>query len=256
MIKKVFFRILFIPFHVFFKLIFFLNDLGFIKLKKIQKLKEKKNSYKGKKAIILGNGPSVDLKFCEKISKGDFIIFAANRIHLVYPETKFRPHYVVSSDPQVISDFGNEIKEQNSKEGIATFFAGRNYFNAINDLYLLFLNPFKFKSSPYYGLAGGGGSLFIAIQLAYYFGITEMYLYGVDHNFKFDLNNGLATGDNNHFIKDYRSGKKWIPPRTKLIEQSFRECDQFLLKKNGFLVNGTNGGKLNTLKRKNLNEIL
>lgn len=256
MIKKIIHRVLFLPIHFFLYTLFILNKLNIISLKKIEKIKKFKNIYKGKKAIILGNGPSVDLNFCENINKDDFIIFAANRIHLVYNQTKFKPHFVVSSDPQVISDFGKEIKEQNTKEGVITFFAGRKFFDPIIDLYLLFLNPFKFKKTPYFGLAGGGGSLFIAIQLAYYSGIKEMYLYGVDHNFKFDLSNGLAKGDNNHFIKNYRSGKKWIPPRTKLIEQSFKECDLFLRSKNGFLLNGTKGGKLNVLERRDLNEIL
>ena len=256
MIRKIIFRGLFLPIHLFFNFFFFLHQLGIIESRKIRNLKEKRGFYKGKKAIILGNGPSVDLEFCEKINKDDFVIFAANNIHLIYPETDFRPHHVVSSDPQVIADFGKEIKQKNSEEGISCFFAGRNYFSNIIDLYLLFLNPFKFKHTPYFGLAGGGGSLFIAIQLAYYFGITEMYLYGVDHNFNFKMNRGMATGDDNHFIKNYRSGKEWIPPRTKLIEQSFNACDIFLKNKNGFLKDGTKGGKLTILEKINLNEIL
>ena len=256
LIKKITVRILFLPIHFFILFLFFLDKINLFELEKMRKLKKLKNTFKDKKAIILGNGPSVDLDFCERIDKEKFIVFSANRIHLIYPETRFRPHYVVSSDPQVISDFGKEIKQANLKEGIKVFFAGRNYFNKIIDVYLLYLNPFKFKINPYFGLAGGGGSLFIAIQLAYYFGIKQMYLYGVDHNFKFSLNNGLANGDNNHFIKNYRSGKSWIPPRTKLIEQSFKKCDMFLRNENGFLFNSTNGGLLNVLERKDPNELL
>jgi hypothetical protein len=216
-------------------------------------LKEFENIHKNRKAIILGNGPSVKIEDLEKLALSGFIIFAANRIHLVYPKTSFRPNYVVSSDDQVISEFGSEIKNSNQN----VFFSQTNTLFKDKHILLHFRRPFKFYPNPYKGLSSGGGSLFIAIQLAYFMGIRKMYLYGVDHHFKFTYDKtGMTSGEGNHFIPNYRSNKKWIPPRTKLIESSFAICDEYLRREGGFLINSTKGGKLNNLERKGLNEIL
>ena len=89
-----------------------------------------------------------------------------------------------------------------------------------------------------------------------------MILYGIDHSFKFKLNTEKkdhyrnARGDNNHFIKGYRSGKPWCPPSTELIEQSLKSCDEFLRQSGGWLKNSARGGKLEVLERIDFDHVL
>ena len=64
-----------------------------------------------------------------------------------------------------------------------------------------------------------------------------------------------AYGEGNHFIKNYRSDKPWCPPETKLIEEAFQVCDQFLRTKGGWIKNATRGGKLEVLERTDFDQV-
>jgi hypothetical protein len=108
----------------------------------------------------------------------------------------------------------------------------------------------------------GGGTLIAAIQIGYFLGVRKFVLYGVDHNFDFKTEENAedefrsASGDDNHFIKNYRSGKNWCPPAMQLIEDSFSYADEMLRKEGGFLVNATRGGNLEVLERVELEDAI
>ena len=222
--------------------------------KKIEKLR---GVHSGKKAILLGNGPSVSYHDLEKFD--DYIIFACNRIHLAYEHTTFRPDYVLTSDEQVIADFSEDISKNN--QGIAkTIFVSKK-FSALSDFWFMLKkgNPFKFRLNVSNGLQSGGGTLISAVQLGHYMGIKEFYLYGVDHSFKFSTeSNGTssAVGEGNHFLKNYRAGKSWQPPTMDVVEDAFKKSDELLRTSCGFIKNATRGGKLDVLERINIDEIM
>ncbi len=120
--------------------------------------------------------------------------------------------------------------------------------------------PFIFSKDIKRIVMSGGGSLNVALQLGYHMGIKKFYLYGVDHSFKFEKNpektGSEVTGEGNHFIANYRSGKTWQAPRTDLTEETFIKLDKKLRENDGFLINATHGGKLEVLKRRQLKNIL
>ncbi|MEL4307328.1 6-hydroxymethylpterin diphosphokinase MptE-like protein [Joostella sp. CR20] len=240
-----------IPTNIAWKYVLYFLEKGYVHSLDYSKISNLKDFHKEKKAIICGNGPSVDIAFLEELSKReDYIIFCANRIHLIYNETEFRPDYVFTSDEQVIKDFGEEIISNNVNK---TFIISKKKPLIREDYtwgFILNHRPFRFQDDVLKGFSSGAGSLFPAIQLAYYMGINEMYLYGVDHNFKYTKRkDGMTNGEGNHFIKNYRNNKDWIPPTYDLVEQAFVECDNFLRKNGGMLLNATNGGKLEVLDR-------
>ena len=85
-----------------------------------------------------------------------------------------------------------------------------------------------------------GSVLIYSSQIARYMGIKKIYLYGVDHKVNFDKTSNktsTVTGEGNHFIKNYRSGKKWYPPKTAQIEEGLKICDRYLRKENGYIKN-------------------
>ena len=109
----------------------------------------------------------------------------------------------------------------------------------------------------------GGASLNVAIQLGYFMGIKHFVLYGVDHEFKYKTvpnpsYNDFCTarGDDNHFIKNYRTGKLWCPPHLEMIEKSLAWADRYLRQRGGWLINATRGGQLDVLERKNFDEVI
>lgn len=208
-----------------------------------------------KNVWIIGNGPSVSIKDLDKISLTKDIIVVANRFHLSYSKTKLRPTLVVSSDEQMIKDFGDEISRENTNAYVAfaTDFLGdlpnvNYFFRKYSKMSLSKKNNFS--------VINGGGSLFMGIQLLFELGFRNYYLYGIDHEFNFKILNDKAQGDGNHFIKNYRSGKKWIPPRVKQIEKSFSIIKEELYQNNGTILNLSRKTKLNVIERRGLNEIL
>ena len=133
---------------------------------------------------LIGNGPSVLLSDLEKIPDRDIKI-VANRFHLVYSKTNFRPDIVVSNDEQVIRDFGAEICGANL--GLFVAFAVRQWCNMNANLYFRSFLPIRFVKKERFVYGNGGGSLFLGFQLAYSLGFRNFILYGVDHNFSYDL---------------------------------------------------------------------
>lgn len=219
-----------------------------------------KDIHKGKSCILVGNGPSVSLEELEKANgQENFISFAANRFYLCFDETTFRPDFLISSDEQMIDDFGSEMLEHMGGQLFFSSLRAPTQFlhNSNSFIWVKLFNgrPFRFSKNLPVGLMSGGGSLIAALQIAYHMGIRKFYMYGVDHNFNFQKNEGSdsnkdAVGEGNHFIKNYRSDRPWHSPRVDLIEQSFKECDRILREEGGFLINATNGGKLEVLERR------
>ncbi|MCP5054536.1 MAG: DUF115 domain-containing protein, partial [bacterium] len=200
----------------------------------LSRLKSFKDIHRGKTAFLVGSGPSVRLEDLEKL--GDPITFCFNRFHLAYESLTFRPTYTVTADLGMIRDFGAEIIEKS--EG-TVFVASQTRPGLPGEFTWLNIKitapPLSFSKKIYHHAALGGSSLMIAIQLGYYMGIKNFILYGVDHNFNYTIVDPppenryiAATGDDNHFIKNYRSGKPWCQPNIQMIEKTFLWADRYL----------------------------
>jgi hypothetical protein len=236
-------------------------ERGYIKNFDFEHQRQLLGIHENKVGILLGNGPSVRLEDLDFIQdrNNHFVCFACNRIHLAYDKTKLRPDYILSSDEQVIEDFGQEIIENNRQvffiSKIRPFFTGAYiWFKLKNG------RPFHFSKNPTFNVMSGGGTLISALQLGYYMGIRKFYLYGVDHSFNFQNQKKdsfrNASGEGNHFIKAYRGGKSWQAPVMDLVEEAFIKCDKLLRSEGGFLINSTRGGKLEVLERRSFDDIV
>lgn len=216
-----------------------------------------KDRHSGGEALLIGNGPSVDVEILEKI-RGP-VTFCFNRFYLAYEQfsLKFTPHYTVCIDPQVIRDFGPDIVE--FSKGVILFGTCRRitFPGEYKCFPLMPTRPFRFSGNMERYVSTGDSVVVAAVQIAYYMGIRKMYLYGVDHNFKIErrLENGRVTGDDNHFLMEYRSEKAWHPPNLLNIENAFKSCESFLKSKDGFLINCTDGGRLEVLPRKDIRKV-
>ena len=217
-----------------------------------------KNRHRGQLCVLVGNGPSVRIEDIEKLK--DCVTFCCNRFYLAYeqhPEMTFRPTYTISADQTMMDDFGEEMEAKCE----STLFLVSNETIRLPGDYVTFRwddrsrEPFRFSECVHHHVWMGGGSLFPAIQIAFHMGIRHFYLYGVDHSFTFEIDGDAedafrsAKGDDNHFLKNYRSGKDWSPPQTRHIEESFQSCDLFMRFHDGWIKNATRGGKLEVLER-------
>ena len=212
----------------------------------------------GKRAFIIGNGPSLRVSDLDRLQSE--ITFAANKIFLAFENTKWRPTYYNVEDVLVIEQNYEKI---NALEGFRKLLKINHFpprwrrcmettFYAMN-----VLTPGRFpgfSADPVAGLCCGYSVTYTNLQWAYYMGINEIYLLGVDFSFnvpKADEKGFITSqGEGNHFVKNYRTaGEKWVVPRLDLQEEALRFGKEWLEARGVKVYNATRGGKLEVFDR-------
>jgi hypothetical protein len=225
------------------------------------KIKNIKDSQKGKKAVIICNGPSLRKVNFDELIGTDVFFFGLNKINLMFDETKFRPNAIVASNYFVIEqnkDFYNETDVQlflNSDKSSLI----RNREN------IIFLNyssiPRKFARDCSLSLFQGHTVTYSAMQLAFHMGFKEVALIGCDHYFetKGISNKTVIAGetDPNHFHPKYfADGVKWDLPDLLGSEYHYEFANKMYKEFGRKLINCTEGGKLEIFERKELKDFL
>ena len=222
-----------------------------------EKLLAYRNLHKGRRAFVIGNGPSVRLEDLELLQNE--VTFCCNRFHLAYPLLKFRPSHTVIADSHMLETFGNEIATDcNSDLMVGAAYLPRNLEKKFTWIRLRNRAPFQFNFDLTSPLAPGGSVIVVALQAAFYMGIREIYLYGIDHDFSFlrqTMDTDFVSGEGNHFIPNYRSGKSWHPPDVVEIEKALATCRSFYEAQGGRILNMTRSGKLNVFERASFDQI-
>lgn len=225
------------------------------------KMLKYKDVHKGKRCVIIGNGPSLnkmDLSFLK-----NEITFGMNKIYLGFDKFDFRPTYYVSVNPLVLEQSASEIKKLNCPRFLSQ--KGIEYFNTADYLNenIMFLNTqsdWKFRADPLNGLWEGYTVTFVAMQLAYYMGFSEVVLIGVDHNFK-------ATGkpneevvakedDASHFDPTYfGKGLAWNLPDLDNSEKAYMMAKEAYEANGRKIIDATFGGKLQVFEKADYKEL-
>ncbi|MGQ9369006.1 glycosyltransferase [Azospirillum sp. ST 5-10] len=206
----------------------------------------------GRTAWLIGNGPSVRPEDLDRL-RGE-ITFGFNRFHLAHGMTALRPTYTVTGDRQMIEDFGQEIVD---RSGGTVFVADAEPPELVGDfvwLRQIAHHPPLFSFDPAEFVSPGGSSLFVAMQLAYFMGIRTFHVYGADFRFVYERSGSgdkfrTATGDNNHFIPNYRSNRPWCPPSFRDICPAFLAARVLMESGGGWIRNATRGGLLEIFER-------
>ena len=224
----------------------------------LKKLSRFRGKHAGRKFLIIGNGPSVNLGDLARFD--DFVCIACNRFHLCYDDTDFRPDYVLAIDEQMTADFGSQIHQQSecvvfSSDPLLAGQYPNGEFVMLYDKY-----DFTFRGRQFDQHVHSGGSVVVCgVQLACFMGAGEIYLYGVDHSFSISADSVAAgervKGDGNHFIDNYRDGRAWYPPNIPLIEASVLECRKALDRKGVPFINLTPGSRLPHVEQADLESI-
>lgn len=236
---------------------------------KIRKLKDK---FKGKRCFILGNGPSlnkVDLNLLK-----DEYSFAVNGIFYKTEETGYKPTFYVVEDRAVMADNAEKINEYD----VPYKFFPTNYRpqikNRKNAIFFKMNTGYYRENTPNYGMPRfstdaalrlycGQSVTMINLQLAYYMGFTEIYLIGMDFDYKIPTSaviNGneiLSTeDDDNHFHPDYfGKGKTWHDPQLDKVLNSYKLMKLMYECSGRTIYNATPGGKLEVFNRVDFDEL-
>lgn len=231
-----------------------------------------KNIHLGKRCFILGNGPSlnqVDFSLLE-----DEITFGFNGLFYMTDINGFSPSYYMVEDKAVIKD--NLIRINDYNVGVSFFPThykdvlkkkDNRHFFKLNVGFYRNESPFfeqpRFSKDFSERAYAGQSVTMIALQLAYYMGFTEVYLLGMDFDYKIPDDARIdgdeiisSSNDLNHFHPDYfGKGKTWHDPKLNNVLASYRHHQLIYEHDHRKILNATKGGKLEVFERVNFDDI-
>lgn len=203
------------------------------------------DKHKGKTALIIGNGPSlnsVPVKFLKKYKS-----FGTNRIYLL-PD--FTATFYCAVNPLVIQQSADEINAY----GATAKFISDSERDRIQGCYPLVshgLRTFSYNPAAY--IFEGHTVTYVCMQLAFHMGFTTVLLVGVDHRFKMDGAPNSETvwqgDDPNHFSPDYFRGTRWNNPDLANSEIAYRMAKKAFEDAGRRIVNLTEGSALDVFER-------
>lgn len=221
-----------------------------------RRLKEIKNRNIGEKAVVLCNGPSLNKTNFSLLE--EVYTFGLNKINLLFDKTEFRPSCIVSVNPFVI--------EQNSSffnyTDIPLFLDSKaiNYIPKSKNISFLHSTMYRgFAKDCSFSIDQGYTVTFVALQLAYHMGFSNVALVGCDHTFdtKGPSNKTVVSGerDPNHFDPNYFSGgQKWQLPDLFESEISYKMAKEAYEEDGRIIYNATSGGELEIFPRVKLED--
>ncbi len=214
----------------------------------LARVREYQDLHKGKRAFIVGNGPSLG-KMDLGLLRNEFT-FGLNRIYLLFPQLGFSTTYLVSVNDLVLEQCAEEMR----RLGLPKFITwrARQWFRG--DVHANFLDTDFTGSENFSGDATGrlfeGFTVtFVAMQLAFYMGFEQIVLIGVDHNFTTQGTPNatvVSTGDDpNHFSPGYfGKGFRWQLPDLEGSERAYRMARKAYAETGRRVLDATVGGKL------------
>jgi len=217
----------------------------------IRRLAALKDIHKGKRAFVIGNGPSLKQTDLSKLRNE--ITFCMNRFYLAFPELGFTATYLCITNDLVVEQFVEDINKLTLPKFIA--WRSRRHFkqnmplqNIPTFVYTTYTGP-RFIGDVRGRVWEGATVTNLALQLAFHMGIDKSILIGVDHNFtsKGDANKTVVSqgDDPNHFMPNYfGKGIKWQLPDLDTSEIGYTFAREAYHKAGCEIVDATVGGNL------------
>jgi len=224
----------------------------------IRKLTGLKDTHKGERCFVIGNGPSLRSIDLSKL-KNEFS-FGFNRIFLAADELGFSPSCLVSINDLVIEQSVAELQALQMPK----FFAwrARRWIHMDPDthfIYTTYTGP-GFSKDVTGRVWEGATVTNVALQLAYHMGFAKVVLIGVDHNFadKGTPNTTVTSNgaDPNHFSAAYfGKGFRWQLPDLETSERGYRNARAAFEADGRQVVDATIGGKLTIFPKVNFDTL-
>ena len=220
-----------------------------------------RNTKKGKKCFIVGNGPSLTIDQLEAIKAED--CFGANRIYKIFEKTTWRPKYYVIQDRydetkgiyetlDVEHLFVSDIywKEHGMNNPCAICYHTNRAIRQKSDL------PYSEDVSQFVQTAST--VTYTMIQIATYMGYSELYLIGMDHTYANVTNDkGVMVQKNNirsHVFEDEKPNE--VVANISYMEEAYRVAKGFCEKQGIKIYNATCGGALEVFRRINFWDVI
>jgi hypothetical protein len=176
-------------------------------------LKKFKNIHEGEDCFIIGNGPSLNKTNLSLLN--DYYIFGLNKINMIFDRHPLNLSYHVAINQLVIEQINESLKKNVYK--CPSFLSYQNSKHLTYDKNQIFKldtsGSWTFHESIEDTIHEGYTVTFVAMQIAFYMGFKNVFLVGVDHNYKQTGNPNelqkLNGDDINHFDPNYFKGMQW-----------------------------------------------
>ncbi|MCK5604682.1 DUF115 domain-containing protein [Candidatus Pacearchaeota archaeon] len=223
-----------------------------------KKIRFWKNRYRGKKAIILCNGPSLNEVDFTLLQQSHIFTFGLNKINLLFENNDFRPSAIVVVNSHVME----QNKDFYNSTDIPIFLdsPGRQWINFRDNV--IFLHSAtgryrQFAKDCSISVFQGSTVTYVAMQLAFHMGFHKVGLVGCDHSFisKGKAHETFIAGENDldHFHPRYFAhGDTWQFPDLTVSEIHYENAREIYEKSGRKIVNCTTGGKLEIFAREKL----
>jgi len=224
----------------------------------IKKLPALHNLYKGKRCFVIGNGPSLRNTGMRKL-KNEYT-FGMNRIYLMFPDLGFETSFFVSINDLVIEQSAADIQGLKMPKFLS--WRSHRWLTPEDNLFFLhttYTGP-RFTRDIRSRLWEGATVTYVALQVAYYLGFSEVILIGVDHSFttKGAPNTTIVSqgDDPNHFHPGYfGKGFRWQLPDLDTSELAYNMAKHAYEKDGRRVLDATVGGKLTVFPKADYNSL-
>jgi hypothetical protein len=217
-----------------------------------RRLRELAGRYMGKRCFIIGNGPSLTKMDLSRL-RGEYT-FGLNRGYLLFDRIGAPTSFLVSVNDHVVRQFGPELVAPDLPLFVS--WRSRRWVPLSGDpIFIKRGRPFAFSSDIARDGAWEGATVtFVAMQLAFHMGFSEVILIGVDHSFSSTgPANKLVTSpgaDPNHFDPNYFGrGVQWQLPDLEVSEAAYRLANQAFMTHGRRILDATVGGSLNVFPK-------
>jgi len=229
-----------------------------------QQLNALKGLHRGRRAFVIGNGPSLRIADLERL-EGE-ITFATNGIVKAFDQTAWRPTYYVMVDHLNAANFRPLVM---AAEGPRKLFALDLYEHYRDDPHALFFRkspplddntPPRFSYQPQARVSTGCTVTYDCLQWAVYMGIKEIYLLGVDWDYAY-ANDKVARqvegytireqqDSQNHFLPNYfEPNQRYLEPLVDKQYAAYQAARREMDRHDWTIANATRGGKLDVFPR-------
>ena len=217
-----------------------------------------RNRYAGEDCFLLANGPSLNDVDFDRINK--YHLIGLNKIFLLFDRAKLDLTFHVAINSLVIQQSWQEFQQL----GCPCFLSYREActypITADNIHFLLTDQTTEPMFSPVYcgPIWEGWTVTYAALQLAYYMGFKNIFIVGMDHNFKAIGNPNekqtLEGQDPNHFDPTYFANAQWHLPDLEKSEMGYKLA-RFAFENCGRAIyDATEKGKCRIFKRLSLED--
>jgi len=218
-----------------------------------------RNHYSGRDCFIVGNGPSLNQMDLSLLN--EYHSFGLNKIFLLFDRSDFRPDFLVSVNKYVIRQ-SREYFENLDIPMFLSYRGSEDWRPKNKRIHFIFGEggDLRFDSHPLYGTYEGWTVTYVALQLAYYMGFENVFLVGVDHNFKAQgAPNELQKmegADPNHFDPRYFQGHEWQLPDLAGSEMAYSMARFSFERRGRKIYDATIGGKCQVFPKISFEEAL